>query len=75
MRQDSYLQVACCVEKREPIHMKLPTNDNTKHLIQTIKIVEIARRKRSPWFRIVWKSFMEEDKNKETYLNMGIWKR
>lgn len=75
MRQDSYLQVACCVQKREPIHMKLLTNDNTKHVILTIKIVETARRKRSPWSRIVWKSFMEEDINKETYLNMDIWKR
>ena len=55
--------------------MKLLTNDNTKHVILTIKIVEIARRKRSPWSRTVWKSFMEEDKNKETYLNMDIWKR
>ena len=55
--------------------MKLLTNDNTKHVILTIKIVETARRKRSPWSRIVWKSFMEEDINKETYLNMDIWKR
>lgn len=37
----------------------------------------IPRKKRSLWIRVVWKSFMKEDKNEvniEAYLNMGIWR-
>lgn len=39
-----------------------------------IKVMGIVRRKMSPWTRILWKSFMDEDKHEKAYLNMGVWR-
>lgn len=47
-------------------------------MIFPIKLVGIPRKNRSLWTGIVWKRFMEEDKDKmavEVYLNMPFGKK